>query len=123
MDTGRPRIRISYTGRHTGMPSSWFGKAVMISAAMLFMGIALLFSIVIVAALLAVGVVFAGYLWWRTRALRRQLREQLAAMQARAAAASAAQAAGSARDAGSVIEGEFARMPGNEDSSRPVRGR
>ena len=62
---------------------------------------ALLFSLVLVAVVAAVGVVAWGYLWWRTRDLRRQLREQRRARP---------------RDT-TVIEGEFSRAPRSRDDT------
>ena len=38
---------------------------------------AVLFSVVILAVALVVGAVLVGYFWWRTRHVRRQLREQI----------------------------------------------
>jgi ABC-type bacteriocin/lantibiotic exporter with double-glycine peptidase domain len=37
-----------------------------------------MFSMIVFAVLLVVALVFGTYLWWRTRGLRRQLREQIA---------------------------------------------
>jgi uncharacterized protein HemX len=105
--------------------TGWFGKTVAVVAAVIFLAAALVFSLVLVAVLLAVGVVFGGYLWWKTRALRRQVREQVAEMQARAAAAQdpAGQAARAPSAAqGEVIDGEFTRVGGAEDE-RAATGR
>ena len=38
--------------------------------------VALLFSIVIFAVILVIVAIAIGYLWWKTRALRRQMRER-----------------------------------------------
>ena len=46
----------------------------MASAAVLV--VAFMFSILVFAAVATVALVAAGYLWWKTRALRRQLRER-----------------------------------------------
>ncbi len=59
--------------------------------------LSLLFSVVIFSVLLVAGLVVGGYLWWRTRALRRQMRdvaERQAAMRP---------------TAGRVIDGEVIR--------------
>jgi hypothetical protein len=111
MNSNRPRIRIRYSGSRRSVPATgWFGKVLAVAASVTVLAIALLFSVVLVAALLAVGVVAGGYIWWTTRALRRQLREQMAAMQARAAAAPQQQ--------GEIIEGEFQRAQPSEDERR-----
>ena len=38
-------------------------------------GVALMFSVVLFAVVVTVGAVAWGYLWWKTRALRKQMRE------------------------------------------------
>jgi hypothetical protein len=38
--------------------------------------LAFMFSLVLVAVLLAVGIAFGGWFWWKTRKLRQHLREQ-----------------------------------------------
>jgi Flp pilus assembly protein TadB len=52
--------------------SGWFGRllAVVLSAIMLVA--AAMLSMVLLAVLFAVGTIVVGYLWWKTRALRRQ---------------------------------------------------
>lgn len=82
-------------------------------------------SLAMFAVLLVLGLGFGGYLWWKTRALRRALREQQAGL----AAAIAAQEATRGAAAGTVIEGEFLRvdefrreLPGAPDEpGGPVR--
>jgi Flp pilus assembly protein TadB len=99
----RPRIRIRYSGPRSSVPATgWLGKAVAAAVTAVAVVVALVFSVVLLAALLAVGLIAGGYIWWRTRALRRQLREQMAAAQARAAAAQP-------QPQGDIIEGEFTR--------------
>ncbi|WP_322031318.1 hypothetical protein [Paraburkholderia sp. J76] len=55
--------------------TGWLGRlsAVVVSAIVLV--VAAMLSVVLLAVLFAVGVVVAGYLWWKIRALRRQARE------------------------------------------------
>jgi Flp pilus assembly protein TadB len=121
MQSNRPYLRLGYAGARRDVPGGWLGKAVALAAGAVVLVAALVFSLVLVAVLLALGVIFGGYVWWRTRALRRQLREQVETRQAHAAAAAAAAAPGpEARAQGEVIEGEFARMPGGEQA--PPRG-
>jgi uncharacterized protein HemX len=59
-------------------------------------------SLLLLAVLLVLGLAAWGYIWWGTRDLRRQMREQFVAMQARARD-EAAEA--------TIIEGEFTRTP------------
>ncbi|MBL8534851.1 MAG: hypothetical protein JNL33_13450 [Betaproteobacteria bacterium] len=79
---------------------------------------AVLFSVVILAVALVVGAVLVGYFWWRTRHVRKQLREHMARQQAAQAAAAAGSAESPhpdgkapAQAGGTVIEGEFVREP------------
>lgn len=60
-------IRIGGTG--------WFGRLVAVAVSAIVLVVAAMLSLVLLAVLFAVGVVVAGYLWWRIRALRRQVRE------------------------------------------------
>lgn len=72
---------------------------------------AVLFSVVILAVALAVGAVLVGYFWWRTRHVRRQLREHAARQQAAQAAAAPPGSGEAPPSGGTVIEGEFVREP------------
>jgi len=96
-----------------GQPPSLWRKAVALVATVGLVGVALMFSVVLFAVVLTVGVAAWGYFWWKTRDLRRQMREQ--GGPAAWAAARAAQ-----REGGLVLEGEVirevdpAREPGNE---------
>jgi hypothetical protein len=121
MQTGRPHIRIRYSGPRSGAPATgWFGRSVAVVAGVFVVAAALVFSLVLVAVLLTAGVVFGGYLWWKTRAVRRQMREQIAAMQAAAAAQGGARqdVPGTATDQGEVIDGEYTRVTASEDLRR-----
>ncbi|MCQ9378145.1 hypothetical protein [Methyloversatilis sp. XJ19-49] len=82
--------------------------AALIGAALLVLG--LMFSVVIIAVAIAFGLVIWGWMWWKTRALRQQMREQ---MEARMAAGEGASAQYSDSEGpqprGRVIEGEVIR--------------
>jgi hypothetical protein len=98
-------------------PAGPLGKifAALIGAALLVLG--LMFSVVIIAVAIAFGLVIWGWMWWKTRALRRQMRDQ---MEARMAAGEGASApypdGGAAQSSGRVIEGEVIRA---DDPPRP----
>ena len=67
---------------------------------LLFLAAVFIFTSLIVAALLAVGIVVWGWVWWRTRALRR------------------------AQRGGAVVEGEYrdvTPLPRIEERDRPPR--
>ncbi len=92
----------------------------------------LLFSVVVFAIVLAVGVIAGGYLWWRTRELRRQIRAQMEAqMQAQRDAASRARPdggrawpseGGGAKREDVVIDGDYIREAPDDDSGSPRDG-
>ncbi|MFL9963654.1 hypothetical protein PQR02_21795 [Paraburkholderia sediminicola] len=54
--------------------SGWFGRwLAVVLGAIVFVAAAML-SVVLLAVLFAVGTIVGGYLWWKTRALRKQAR-------------------------------------------------
>ena len=59
----------------TNVPSSPVTVLTYVSAAVLLV-VAFMFSLLVFAILAIVGVLVWGYLWWKTRELRRQMREQ-----------------------------------------------
>ena len=59
---------------------------------------ALIFASVVLALAAAIALVLGGWLWWRTREVRRELRRR------------AAEARGTGRVDGAVIEGEYRRI-------------
>lgn len=88
-------------------PMGMIGRIVSIVLGAVLIAGALLFSVLLFIALLAIVIVAGGYVWWKTRALRRQMREQMQqAMQ---------QAHRPGAD-GPVIEGEFVRERHDADS-------
>ena len=95
--------RFSQQARRVPQPAGLLGKmlAFVLSAALLVLG--LMFSLVALAVIALGGLALGGWLWWKTRRLRQQLRE--------AAAATA--------DGGQVIEGEVIR----EYEAPPPAGR
>ncbi len=102
--------------RGDGAPPSLLQKLVAVVVAAAVFSLALMFSVVLFAVVLTVGAAAWGYLWWKTRALRKTMRAQgEARMRAQDQAAGAH---GSAR--GLVIEGEVIReVRTAEGSARP----
>ena len=78
-------------------PQSLIGKllAFVLSAALLVLGF--MFSLAALAVIAVAGLTLGGWLWWKTRALRRHLREKADARQ------------GAPRSGGQIIEGEVIR--------------
>ena len=69
----------------------------------ILLGAALMFSLVFFAVVAVAGLVFWLYFWWKTRALRKQIREQ---MQAQSVDAPVSESVAE----GEVIEGEAIRV-------------
>lgn len=85
-------------------PMSLLQKIGAIAATVVVFGIALTFSVVFFALVLALGAVIWGYVWWKTRNLRKAMREA----QAKAGTDGRASTGRTRRD-GLVIEGEVVR--------------
>lgn len=80
----------------------------------------LMFSVVALGVLLVGGAVFLGYFWWKTRALRRSLREQAAQQQATQQTPFARQRP-AANDDSVVIEGVSIRVVSEQEAEPPRR--
>ena len=77
----------------------------------LALAVALTFSLVVVAVVAVAGVLIWGYVWWKTRELRRQMRDAMAAQAAGAQGARpTAGADESTAASGAIIEGEAVRV-------------
>ncbi|HEX6733935.1 MAG TPA: hypothetical protein VF096_03905 [Azonexus sp.] len=87
-------------------PQSLFGKLLTVLFSIVFLVLAFMFSLVALAVVAVGGTLFAGWLWWKTRALRKAMRD-------------AAPAPATARRDEQVIEGEFVREAA--DSGRQLR--
>ena len=73
-DDRPPPRRVTYgKGVRIGGPG-WFGRLLAVIVSAIVLVATALLSVVLFAVLLAVGTVVVGYLWWKTRALRRQVR-------------------------------------------------
>lgn len=83
-------------------PVGLLQKIATIAAAMIVFGLALTFSVVFFAVVIAAGGLIWGYVWWKTRVLRKAMRE------ARAQAGGSAPHDRAPAD-GIVIEGEVLR--------------
>lgn len=88
-------------GTRDGAPPSMLQKIVSVLVTVAVFGVALMFSVVFFAVVVTVGLVAWGYLWWKTREVRKQMREH------------------PPTGAGMVIEGEVIREVDGED--RPPR--
>jgi len=76
------------------------GKLIGVIATAILLILGLMFSVVVLTVVSVIGLVAFTYFWWKTRELRKAMKEHAAAVQ---------QAAGMAVD-GAVIEGESVRV-------------
>jgi O-antigen/teichoic acid export membrane protein len=89
-------------------PQSLLGKVLSLLLGATFLVLAVMFSVVALAVIAVAGVVFAGWFWWKTRALRKAMREGQMGQQAfNAGRANATNTTASTK--ATVIEGEFVR--------------
>jgi flagellar biosynthesis component FlhA len=88
-----------------------FIKALGFLAGAILLVLAFMFSIVALAVIAVGAVIFGGWLWWKTRALRQAIREAQIAAQAAAQAESRSRSASEHAEprAEDIIEGEFVR--------------
>jgi len=68
------RKRLHY--RQQTLPGGVLGRVAAFIGTVILAGIALLFGTVLFALVIAAGMIVWGYFWWKTRDLRKQLREQ-----------------------------------------------
>ncbi|SIT45583.1 conserved hypothetical protein [Paraburkholderia piptadeniae] len=74
MQNDRQPRRVTYEkGLQIG-GSGWLGRLLAVLLSAIVLVAAAMLSVVLLAVLFALGTVVAGYLWWKTRALRRQAR-------------------------------------------------
>ena len=88
----------------TTKSSSLLSKVAKIVVSIVLIGLALMFSVLLFVVILVVGAMAWGYVWWRTRDLRKQMRQY------------------SPSDVvveGDVIEGEVIRSEVNKISEKP----
>jgi hypothetical protein len=73
MHYDEPRTRIGYQGTPVSRAKTLASKALVVLGTGLMLASAFLLSVVFLAIGLAVALGFGGYLWWKTRELRRQM--------------------------------------------------
>ena len=116
---GRPEESPRYLGGGARMEwplSSFLGRALALATGAVVVVVAFAASLALIAVAFAAGALAWGYVWWRTRALRRTLRERAAA---NAAEYGGPTATGTPWPTGRVIEGHGVREEGTgQDASR-----
>lgn len=97
--TYEERLKFSQRyARFNRQPQSLLGKIVALLLGATFLVLAFMFSLVVLAVVAVGGVLIGGWLWWKTRAIRQQMRAMQQVQQATSPEASP--------DEGYVIEGE-----------------
>lgn len=91
MQLDEPRARIGYQGGPISRAKQLALKVLVVLGGALVLASAFMLSLAFLAIGLALVLTFGGYLWWKTRELRRQMRARMQGQQ---------------RFAGDVIEGE-----------------
>jgi hypothetical protein len=75
VDNGRPPPRRVAYGREMRIGGSgWFGRLLAVGLGAIVLVTAAMLSIIVLAVLFGLGLIVVGYLWWKTRELRRQAR-------------------------------------------------
>ena len=101
-------------------PKNPFVKALGFLAGAILLVLAFMFSIVALAVIAVGAVIFGGWLWWKTRALRQAIREAQIAAQANGQAESRRRSASEHAEprAEDIIEGEFVRETSANQASQ-----
>ncbi|MEY4592198.1 MAG: hypothetical protein RIR18_1093 [Pseudomonadota bacterium] len=91
-------------------PSSWFGRVIQAILLTAVLVLTLMFSVVIIPTVIFLGLMAWAYIWWKTRALREQLKAAAKEAQTSTANAPPAEENLSADSQGIIIEGESIRV-------------
>lgn len=98
------------------------GKVLGVVVGIIAVAAAMAMSVIALGAILVVGVVGGAWFWWRARHLRRQLRAEMARMQAMSGGSmpsGSGSAPGQRAAAGDVIDGDFIREAPAPSSTTP----
>jgi O-antigen/teichoic acid export membrane protein len=77
MHLDEPRARIAHRGSAMSQAKHLVAKALVILGGTVMLVSAFMVSMIFVAIGMAVVLIFGGYLWWKTRELRKQLRARM----------------------------------------------
>ncbi len=90
-----------------GKPGGFIARVLTVIGGVLALGAALMFSLAFFAVVAVVGLIFWLYFWWKTRALRQRMRDQInEGMRSRDFATTTPESA----SGGDVIDGEAVRV-------------
>ena len=102
-------MQIKFILPASGNPPGLLRKTATFVAALVLAGVALMFSAILLVAVLIVVVFGGAYLWWKTRALRKLMKEQMLGFPPQGATMRSDAFAGEVFK-GEVIEGEVIRV-------------
>ncbi len=68
-------MQMKFGTNSSARPAGPLRKAAALVATAALVGLVLMFSVVVLATILLVGTVAWGYLWWKSRGLRKQMRD------------------------------------------------
>lgn len=102
-------MQMKYVSHTSARRPGLLRKAVALVWTVVLVGLALMFSAVLLTAILIIVVIGGTYLWWKTHELRRQMREQMQNFPPRGAQAESDVFRGEVYS-GEVIEGEAVRV-------------
>jgi Flp pilus assembly protein TadB len=72
----QPTRRIGSSRQFRIQPQGFLGKLLAVAIGAVVLVLAVMFSLVVFAVVVTAGLLLGGYLWWKTRALRKQMRER-----------------------------------------------
>ncbi len=110
----RTTFRVRGARMHA-QPAGFFGRLFAMLGGVVLLVLGLMFSAVVIVVAVAIGLLVWGWIWWKTRALRRQMDEQMQ-MHQRAGGAMHSPPGDGAPASGRVIEGEVIRT---DDAGAP----
>jgi predicted membrane protein len=77
MRVDEPQLRLGGSGQVASRAKNFVGKAAAVVVGGVLLASAFVISLAFFAVALAVALVFIGYVWWKTRGLRKQMREHI----------------------------------------------
>ena len=102
-------MQIKFISPAPGNSPGLLRKTATVVAALVLAGVALMFSAILLTAILIIVVFGGAYLWWKTRALRKLMKEQMRGFSPQDATVRSDAFAGEVFK-GEVIEGEVIRV-------------
>lgn len=103
-------MQIKFISPTSGNSPGLLRKTAAVITMVVLAGVALMFSAILLAAILIVVVFGGAYLWWKTRALRKLMKEQMLGFPPHGGATMRSDAFAGEVFKGEVIEGEVIRV-------------